>query len=91
MFRVLVILPMATPPVLLAIGWAMLLSPRTGFFNLFLRDTLGLDIAPFNVYSLGGMVFVESLALVPTAFLFLAPAFRNMDPNLEEAALTSSA
>ncbi len=90
-FRVLVILPMATPPVLLAIGWTMLLSPRTGFFNLFLRDTLGLDITPFNVYSLGGMIFVETLALVPTAFLFLAPAFRNMDPNLEEAALTSGA
>lgn len=90
-FRVLVILPMATPPVLLAIGWAMLLSPRTGFFNLLLRDSLGLDIGPFNVYSLGGMVFVEALALVPTAFLFLAPAFRNMDPSLEEAALSSGA
>lgn len=90
-FRVLVILPMATPPVLLAIGWAMLLSPRTGFFNLVLRDLFGLDAAPFNVYSLPGMMFVEALALVPTAFLFLAPAFRNMDPNLEEAAMASGA
>lgn len=90
-FRVLVILPMATPPVLLAIGWAMLLSPRTGFFNLILRDLFGLDAAPFNVYSLPGMMFVEALALVPTAFLFLAPAFRNMDPNLEEAAMASGA
>ncbi len=90
-FRLLIILPMATPPVLLAIGWAMLLSPRTGFFNLLLRDTLGLDIGPFNVYSLPGMIFVEALALVPTAFLFLAPAFRNMDPSLEEAALASGA
>jgi iron(III) transport system permease protein len=91
LFRLLVILPMATPPVLLAIGWAMLLSPRTGFFNLVLRDTFGFEVAPFNVYSLPGMVFVEALALVPTAFLFLAPAFRNMDPNLEEAALASGA
>ncbi len=90
-FRVLVILPMATPPVLLAIGWAMLLSPRTGFFNLLLRDGLGLSTAPFNVYSVPGMIFVEALALVPTAFLFLAPAFRNMDPSLEEAALASGA
>ncbi len=90
-FRLLVILPMATPPVLLAIGWAMLLSPRTGFFNLLLRDLFGLQAAPFNVYSLSGMIFVEALALVPTAFLFLAPAFRNMDPNLEEAALASGA
>jgi len=90
-FRVLVILPMATPPVLLAIGWAMLLSPRTGFFNLLLRDGLGLGTAPFNVYSVPGMIFVEALALVPTAFLFLSPAFRNMDPSLEEAALASGA
>jgi iron(III) transport system permease protein len=90
-FRMLVILPMATPPVLLAIGWAMLLSPRTGLFNLMLVDLFGLQSAPFNVYTLPGMIFVESLALVPTAFLFLAPAFRNMDPNLEEAAITSGA
>ena len=90
-FRVLVILPMATPPVLLAIGWAMLLSPRTGFFNLLLRDGLGLGSAPFNVYSVPGMIFVEALALVPTAFLFLSPAFRNMDPSLEEAAMASGA
>jgi iron(III) transport system permease protein len=90
-FRVLVILPMATPPVLLAIGWAMLLSPRTGFFNLLLRDGLGLASSPFNVYSVPGMIFVEALALVPTAFLFLAPAFRNMDPSLEEAAIASGA
>lgn len=89
--RMLIVLPMATPPILLAIGWAMLLSPRTGFFNLLLRDLLGLAQPPFNVYSLGGMIFVEGLALVPTTFLFLSPAFRNMDPHLEEAALASGA
>ncbi len=89
--RALVILPMATPPILLAIGWAMLLSPRTGFFNLLLRDIFGLAQSPFNVFSLGGMIFVEGLSLVPTTFLFLSPAFRNMDPSLEEAAITSGA
>lgn len=89
--RAAVILPMATPPILLAIGWAMLLSPRTGFFNLLLRDIFGLSQSPFNVFSLGGMIFVEGLALVPTTFLFLSPAFRNMDPSLEEAAATSGA
>jgi len=89
--RALVVLPMATPPILLAIGWAMLLSPRTGFFNLLLRDLFGLSQSPFNVFSLGGMIFVEGLSLVPTTFLFLSPAFRNMDPSLEEAAVTSGA
>jgi iron(III) transport system permease protein len=89
--RALVILPMATPPLLLAIGWAMLLSPRSGALNLLLRDLFGLEASPFNAYSLGAMIFVQGLALTSTAFLFLAPAFRNMDPSLEEAALASGA
>lgn len=89
--RTLVILPMATPPVLLAIGWVMLLSPRTGSLNHALQALLGLSDAPFDIFSLPGMIFVESLSLVPSTFLILSPAFRNMDPNLEEAAMTSGA
>lgn len=89
--RAMVILPMATPPVLLAIGWVMLLSPRIGFLNIILMTVFGLERAPINIFSLGGMIFVESLSLVPSTFLILSPAFRNMDPNLEEAALTSGA
>lgn len=89
--RALVILPMATPPLLLAIGWAMLLSPRAGILNVWGMATFGLSAAPFDIYSMGGMVFVEGLSLVPTTVLILAPAFRNMDPALEEAALASGA
>lgn len=89
--RAMVILPMATPPVLMAMGWVMLLSPRTGFFNTVLISLFDLNKAPINIFSLGGMIFVQSLSLVPSTFLILAPAFRNMDPNLEEAALVSGA
>ena len=89
--RAVVILPMATPPFLLAISWIILLSPRTGVINALLMSVFGLDAPPFNIYSLGGMVFVEGLALVPSAFLILAPAVRNLDPNLEESALVSGA
>jgi iron(III) transport system permease protein len=89
--RALVLLPMATPPILLAIAWAMLLSPRTGFLNQLLQNGLGLSTAPFDVFTMPGLIFVQGLALVPTAYLFLAPAFRNMDPSFEEAAITSGA
>jgi iron(III) transport system permease protein len=89
--RALVILPMATPPFLLAISWIILLSPRTGVINSLLIGALGLDGPPFNIYSLGGMIFVEGLALVPSAFLILAPVARNLDPSLEESALVSGA
>jgi iron(III) transport system permease protein len=87
--RGLVILPMATPPILLAIGWVMLLSPRTGVLNDALRAAFGLAAAPFDIFTFPGMIFVEGLSLVPSTFLILAPALRNMDPSLEEAALTS--
>lgn len=89
--RGLVLLPMATPPILLAIAWSMLLSPRAGAINQALMAVFSLGHAPFNVYSLPGLIFVEGLALVPTAYLFLSPAFANMDPSLEEAALASGA
>src|SRR6476469_5713365 len=89
--RALVILPMATPPFLLAISWIILLSPRTGVINSVLMQTFGLGTPPFNIYSLGGMILVEGLALVPSAFLILAPAARNLDPSLEESALVSGA
>jgi iron(III) transport system permease protein len=89
--RALIVLPMATPPMLLGIAWAMLGSPRNGFFNYVLMGILGRETALFNIFSLPGMIFVEALAQVPTVFLILVPAFRAMDPSLEEAALTAGA
>ncbi|MDO9403114.1 MAG: iron ABC transporter permease [Polaromonas sp.] len=89
--RVMIALPMVLPPFLLAMGWALLASPRNGSLNELLKNIFGLYQGPLNIYSLGGMVFVETLALVPSVYLILASAFRNMDPALEEAAMTSGA
>lgn len=90
-FRALIIIPMATPPMLLASAWAMLLSPRTGSLNHALVSVFGLSSMPFNIYSMGGMIFVEALSVIPTVFLMLSYAFRNADPSHEEAALMSGA
>jgi iron(III) transport system permease protein len=89
--QALIVLPMATPPFMLAMSWIMLLSPRTGVLNQALMAVFGLQTAPFNIYSLSGMIFVEGLSLVPSAFLILGPAMRNIDPSLEESAQTSGA
>lgn len=90
-FRAIVLIPMAIPPVLLAIAWVMLTSPRTGLFNTILINVFNLDGPPINIFNMYGMAFVQGLALVPAVYLLLAPAFRNMDPALEEAAFTSGA
>jgi iron(III) transport system permease protein len=87
----LVIAPVAIPGMLLSMSWVLLLSPNIGIINRATMFVFGLESAPFNIYSLGGMVFTEGLRLVPTTFLLLVGAFRAMDPSLEEAALASGA
>ena len=86
-----VIAPVAMPGMLLSMSWVLLMSPNVGIINRTLMFVFGLDTAPFNIYSLGGMIFTEGLRLVPTTFLLLVGAFRAMDPSLEEAALVSGA
>jgi iron(III) transport system permease protein len=89
--RALVVLALAMPPLLLAMSWVFLLHPRAGMVNILFRNLTGLDGPLLDIHTMGGMIFVQGLALVPTTYLILAPAFRNMDPSLEEAARTSGA
>lgn len=84
-------LPIFAPTVLLTIGWMMLLSPKTGLLNRLLMNAFGLEQAPFNILSLGGMVFVSGIIETPLAFLWMWPVFRSMDPFLEEASFVSGA
>ncbi len=92
----LMLVPMAVPGLLFAISWTFLFSPRNGVINLWLRNLLsmlGLEVleGPFNIYSLGGMIFLDGLRGVTTIFLMIVGAFRAMDPSLEEAARISGA
>ena len=85
-FELTAIIPNIFPPVMLAVAWTVLLSPRTGLINRFLMQVFSLDSAPMNVYSLGGMIFVEALITTPLAFLIVSASLYSMDPALEESA-----
>jgi iron(III) transport system permease protein len=82
---------LAMPGMLQSMAWVLLASPRIGFFNKGLMDVFGFSSAPLNIYTLPGMIFIEGMRTVPTAFLMLVPLLRNMDPTLEEAAAMSGA
>jgi iron(III) transport system permease protein len=82
---------LAMPGMLQAMAWVLLASPRIGFINKGLMDGFGLSSPPFNIYTMQGMIFIEGLRMVPTAFLMLVPLLRSMDPSLEEAAAMSGA
>jgi len=89
--EILATLPFFVPGLLETIAWIMLLSPNTGTINVWLRALFGLQGAPFNVYSLGGMIWVMSLGSTSFIFLLVVNALRNMDASLEESARASGA
>ena len=91
LFRVLPIVPMMIPHVLFAAAWITLLNPTNGMFNVFLRNLFGLSSGPFNIYSLGGMIFLEGMLDLPVTYLVISPAMYSFDTTLEEASRVSGA
>ena len=91
LLETLIVIPFFIPGILEAVGWIMLLSPKTGTLNVFLKDLFGLKEPPFNIYSLAGIIWVMSLGSVSFLFLFFVTALRSMDASLEEAAAISGA
>lgn len=81
----------AIPGVVKVIGWILLLGPGAGAVNLALRAIVPSETGPLNVFSMGGMILVESLIWTPIVFLVMAAPLRSMDPSLEEAASMAGA
>ncbi len=79
-----------TPFILYTIGWLLLLG-RAGPVNYWLKILFDQNGPVLNVYSLFGMIMIESLLWSPFVFLMLAAAFRSMDPSLEEASAACGA
>src|SRR5690606_15606986 len=73
------------PHLLFSVSWALLLNPSNGLINTLLMNVFGLDDAPFNIYSLWGMILVEGLLNMPIAYLIIAPAMASFDVALEES------
>jgi len=90
-FFALSLIPLVIPAILFTVSWILLASPKIGLINLVLQDLFATDHVFVNVYSMGGMIFVDGLHQSPLAFLLMTTAFRAMDPALEEQALMSGA
>jgi iron(III) transport system permease protein len=91
LFYALAIIPLIIPGILFTVAWILLASPKIGIINLALKAWLGIDQPLFDIYSMGGMIWVDGLHYSPMAFLLMSAAFRSMDPALEESAMMSGA
>ena len=91
LFFALSIIPLIIPGILFTVAWILLGSPKIGLVNLALQNLFDTNAVFINVYSLGGMIWVDALHYSPMAFLLMTAAFRSMDPALEESAVMSGA
>ena len=78
------------PGILITISWILIASPNIGLLNQIVRDLTGIRNL-FNVYSFSGMVWVQSIEMVPLTYLLLSASFQAMDPRLEEASTMTGA
>lgn len=89
-------LPFLLPPVAGAVGWTMLLSPRAGLLNSWLRDFFGLfgvhlESGPFDINTWYGLILVYTIYAVPYVFMNVSAALQSFDSSLEEASRLSGA
>jgi iron(III) transport system permease protein len=91
LFYAITIVPLIIPGILFTTSWIFLASPKIGVLNVALMSIFGLSKPVFNVYSMGGMIWVDGLHYSTMAFLLMSAAFRGMDPSLEESSLMSGA
>lgn len=82
-----VMIPFIVPGILYAVSWIILCSPNIGIYNILLKGVSGHIL--FDIYTLPGMILVESLHNAPLAFLMSIAIFSSMDTTLEEAGYTA--
>lgn len=76
-------LPYAVPPYIGAIAWIFLANPTTGLLNKIFGDNI------FNIYSFGGLVWVETSFVYTFILLTTLTSLDRMDSSFEEAARLS--
>jgi iron(III) transport system permease protein len=84
--RVLMFAWMTVPPLVIGFGWILLINPSNGAINVLVKWLLGIELSPFTPFRMESMIFINGLAVVPTAYVMISGLFRNMDPKLEDAA-----
>ena len=77
--------PYYMPPLVGALAWAILASPKSGFFNQIWQAGGGKG-SILNIYSLFGIAWVMALFEGTVAYVMISASMKSMDPALEESA-----
>lgn len=88
LFEVLAYVPFFLSTVIIATAWTYIASPQTGLVS---RLMSGLGLPPLDIYTPGGIIWVQAIANVPLVVILCTSSFRQMDSSLEQASRTSGA
>jgi iron(III) transport system permease protein len=87
--ELLPVLGLTVPLLFKAFAWAFLANPHVGILNQLLQKVLGPGAPVIDIYSMAGLIFVQSFTNVPIVYLITLPAMKSMDSALEEASRIS--
>jgi iron(III) transport system permease protein len=82
LIRMGVMVPFFVSPFVGALAWSLLAQKNVGLISI-MMSAIGLP--DINIYSVGGIIWVQGLYYAPYVFIFSTSALYNMDPSLEEA------
>ncbi len=86
LIRALVFAAFVTPSFLGATAWIFLAAPNSGWLNRGWVALAGTAHGPFNIYSLGGAIFVIALYSYPYVFAFVSSALELVPSEMESTA-----
>ena len=84
-FHLIALMPIISPPFVIALSMILLFGRNGAITN----GIFGLTNT--NIYGLGSLVFIQTLAFFPIAYLSLKGVLESIDPALEDAALNMGA
>ena len=84
-------IPYMFPPFFGAMAWDLMLNARRGYINKWIVANTALKKGPFNINSIGGIIFVECCYYFPFVYMQVVNALERMDPTLEESARIAGA
>jgi iron(III) transport system permease protein len=86
LIRALVFAAFVTPSFLGAAAWISLAAPNSGWINRAAVALLGTEHGPFNIYSMGGAIFVIAMYSYPYTFAFATNALEMISSDMERSA-----
>jgi iron(III) transport system permease protein len=87
LFEQLIVLPYYVSPLVGALAWSVLATPRGGLINKLWQNLAGPTAVLVDIQTPGGIAWVMALYDGTVAFMIIAAAMRTMDPSLEECSM----